>query len=187
MRATKLKRRTATFVITALLLGLQGSAAGAFPHINRWYQYRPVAWTRTWQSVKSLRQDNMQWQANHPGFTGADLKAFQTKLEARYRARQFMPAASRQQSGLATWYSFGPGAIGACGKPLVGYYAASKTLPCGSTVSVRANGRYVLVTIMDRGPYGPGRILDLAPAAFSKLAPLGAGLVHVTAVRVRNP
>src|SRR5262245_32323951 len=55
--------------------------------------------------------------------------------------------------------------------------AAHKTLPFGSRVRVtnHANGRSVVVTITDRGPYSRGRIIDLTPAGgrvlgFSRLA-----------------
>jgi rare lipoprotein A len=69
----------------------------------------------------------------------------------------------------------------------VGFYAASRTLPCGSLVSVRAGGRYVIVRILDRGPFGSSqRILDLSPKAFGWLSPLGAGVIDVRAVRLRE-
>ena len=44
--------------------------------------------------------------------------------------------------------------------------AASRTLPLGTTAKVTnlATGKTAVVTIHDRGPYVPGRILDLSPA-----------------------
>jgi rare lipoprotein A len=44
--------------------------------------------------------------------------------------------------------------------------AASKTLPLGSKARVRnlETGKSAVVTIQDRGPYVPGRIIDLSPA-----------------------
>ena len=44
----------------------------------------------------------------------------------------------------------------------------------------------MIVTIQDRGPYVSGRILDLSKAAFRKLAPLGSGVISVTATRLRG-
>lgn len=43
--------------------------------------------------------------------------------------------------------------------------AASKTLPLGSKARVRnlETGKSAVVTIQDRGPYVPGRIIDLSP------------------------
>jgi rare lipoprotein A len=45
--------------------------------------------------------------------------------------------------------------------------AAHRTLPFGSKVRVTntKNGRSVVVTITDRGPFVRGRIIDLTPAA----------------------
>ena len=71
--------------------------------------------------------------------------------------------------GIASWY--------ACS----GFHAASPWLPFGTVVRVTnlANGRTVSVVINDRGPYGPGRIIDLCSPAFSVIAPLGQGLAKV--------
>lgn len=59
--------------------------------------------------------------------------------------------------------------------------AAHKTLPFGTMVKVTnlANGKSVEVKINDRGPYGPGRIIDLSSAAFEKIFPLSRGVAHV--------
>ncbi|CAA2140248.1 septal ring lytic transglycosylase RlpA family protein [Hyphomicrobium sp. ghe19] len=45
--------------------------------------------------------------------------------------------------------------------------AAHRTLPFGTRVKVRnlANGRSVIVTIVDRGPFVKGRIIDLSEGA----------------------
>ncbi len=58
--------------------------------------------------------------------------------------------------------------------------AAHRTLPFGSKVRVtnKSNGRSVIVTINDRGPFVRRRIIDLSPAAarslgFSGLAQVG--------------
>ena len=94
------------------------------------------------------------------------------------------PAAVSLENGYATWYD-GNGLRGACGQSLVGLYAASRTLPCGTKVSVRYDGRSVTVPILDRGPFGDdARIIDLSPEAFSALAPLGTGVIYVSTVRV---
>jgi rare lipoprotein A len=49
--------------------------------------------------------------------------------------------------------------------------AASKTLPLGTTAKVtnRENGKSAVVTIQDRGPYVPGRIVDLSPSTAEKI------------------
>jgi len=81
-------------------------------------------------------------------------------------------AVSDTQAGLATWYD----------PPWSGLTAAHPTLPFGTRVTVTDTdtGRSVTVTINDRGPFGPGRIIDLSPEAFSILQPLGAGVLDVS-------
>jgi Lytic transglycolase len=65
-----------------------------------------------------------------------------------------------------SWY--GPGFYGkrtACGQALtpdlVG--VAHRSLPCGTAVQFRWNGRIVTAPVVDRGPYVRGRIWDLTP------------------------
>ena len=49
--------------------------------------------------------------------------------------------------------------------------AASKTLPLGTTARVTnlENGRSTVVTIEDRGPFVPGRIVDLSPGSAAEI------------------
>jgi len=58
--------------------------------------------------------------------------------------------------------------------------AAHRTLPFGTNVRVtnNKNGRSVIVTINDRGPFVRGRIIDVSPAAARVLG--FSGLTHVT-------
>lgn len=57
---------------------------------------------------------------------------------------------------------------------------AHPSLPFGTRLRVtnQRTGRSVTVTVTDRGP-AYGRVLDLSPAAFSRIASLGSGLVDV--------
>jgi hypothetical protein len=73
--------------------------------------------------------------------------------------------------GQATWYA----------TPWGGLSAASPWLPFGTLVTVTdlETGNAVTVIINDRGPFSPGRIVDLSPAAFAALAPLSRGVLHV--------
>jgi rare lipoprotein A (peptidoglycan hydrolase) len=59
--------------------------------------------------------------------------------------------------------------------------AAHKTLPFGTIVRVTnlANGEYIDVEINDRGPYGPGRVIDLSSSAFEEIAALSTGVINV--------
>lgn len=64
--------------------------------------------------------------------------------------------------------------------------AASKTLPLGSVVKVSnpENGRSVRVRINDRGPFVPGRSLDLSRRAATKLGILKKGVTRVKIEKV---
>ncbi|GAB4329220.1 MAG: hypothetical protein Kow0037_04170 [Calditrichia bacterium] len=59
--------------------------------------------------------------------------------------------------------------------------AAHKTLPLGTICRVTnlANHKSVIVKINDRGPFVPGRILDLSYGAAQKLNALADGVIRV--------
>lgn len=86
--------------------------------------------------------------------------------------------------GIASWY--GPwhhGRPTASGKPfnMHALTAAHRTLPLGTRVRVTnlLNDRSVVVKITDRGPYVPGRSIDLSHAAAKALGMLKRGLASV--------
>lgn len=80
-------------------------------------------------------------------------------------------------TGLASWYAW-TGTMA----------AANPWLPMGSYVRVtnKANGKQVIVKINDRGPFGPGRIIDLDKVAFAQIAPIGAGVVDIKMEVIEN-
>jgi len=59
--------------------------------------------------------------------------------------------------------------------------AAHRTYPFGTKVRVTNSdsGKSVIVTINDRGPFNPDRIIDLSSSAFKTLAPLSRGVLAV--------
>jgi Lytic transglycolase len=65
--------------------------------------------------------------------------------------------------------------------------AAHKTLPIGTRVRVTnmANGRSIVVRINDRGPFKPGRVIDLSEAAAEQISMTHLGLVRVALDVVR--
>lgn len=74
---------------------------------------------------------------------------------------------------IASWY--GPGFYGnrtACGQLYTPEIAgvAHKTLPCGTMLELEFRGRVVAVPVIDRGPFIPGRTLDLSNATRIALA-----------------
>jgi rare lipoprotein A len=94
-------------------------------------------------------------------------------------------AVASTQSGIASVYSTDSGTATASGARLNpgAFTAAHRSLPCGSKVRVtnRKNGRAVVVTINDRGPFVRGRIIDLTPAGARALG--FSGLASVTVER----
>jgi rare lipoprotein A (peptidoglycan hydrolase) len=80
-------------------------------------------------------------------------------------------ALTRSDSGVASWFKTGE------------RICAHRTLPMGTEVKVTrtATGASATCTVADRGPaVGTGRLIDLSPDTFDKLADRGAGLIDVT-------
>ena len=89
------------------------------------------------------------------------------------------------EEGWASWY--GPGFAGrltANGEIFDPneLTAAHKTLPFDTRVRVtsKRNGRSVVVRINDRGPFKPGRIIDLSRAAAEAIGMVGSGVAQVS-------
>lgn len=83
----------------------------------------------------------------------------------------------KSHSGAASWYAW-TGTMA----------AANPWLPKGSYVKVTNvdNGKSVIVVINDRGPFVPGRIIDLDKVAFQKIASIGAGVINVKMEEIAN-
>jgi rare lipoprotein A len=92
------------------------------------------------------------------------------------------PASAADQSGVASVYSTESGNGTASGQKLNpgALTAAHRSLPFGTKVRVtnKNNGRTVVVTINDRGPFVRGRVIDVTPAAAHALG--FSGLTQVT-------
>src|SRR5690554_1459981 len=91
----------------------------------------------------------------------------------------------RSESGMASWY--GPGFAGrltANGEVFdpSQLTAAHKELPFNTLVRVtnQRNMRSVVVRINDRGPFKPGRIVDLSRAGAEAIGMVGSGVAQVT-------
>lgn len=83
----------------------------------------------------------------------------------------------KKHTGAASWYAW-TGTMA----------AANPWLPKGSYVKVTNvdNGKSVIVVINDRGPFVPGRIIDLDKVAFAKIASVGAGVINVKMEEIVN-
>ena len=86
-------------------------------------------------------------------------------------------AAMADERGIASYYTnpYHPGMI-----------AAHKSLPFGTHVRVHNldNGRTAVVTIVDRGPWGRGRVIDVSTVCARVLGFSVAGLAHVRLERI---
>ncbi|HMA16242.1 MAG TPA: septal ring lytic transglycosylase RlpA family protein [Kiloniellaceae bacterium] len=94
------------------------------------------------------------------------------------------PAVSETFFGNASWYGRKfHGRLTASGEryDMAALTAAHRKLPFGSRVRVTnlANGREVVVTINDRGPFAEDRLIDLSHAAARQLGILEDGVAEV--------
>ncbi|MGI4829209.1 MAG: septal ring lytic transglycosylase RlpA family protein [Janthinobacterium lividum] len=94
------------------------------------------------------------------------------------------------ETGLATWY-YARVRAGSDGVKygLAAPTAAHKTLPLGSTVRVTnlQTGQSTYVRITDRGPFVPGRILDLSEVAAKQIGIYRPGVVQVRVEAFAHP
>jgi rare lipoprotein A len=102
--------------------------------------------------------------------------------------RPLLDAYGYQEKGIASWY--GPSFHGrrtSCGEVFDMYKpsAAHRLLPMHTKISVTnlENGKSLVLTVNDRGPFVPGRVLDLSYAAAKMLAMADKGLARI---RVRT-
>lgn len=91
---------------------------------------------------------------------------------------------SAKDRGVASWYGEDfHGKLAADGRPfdMYGFTGAHRSLPLGTVVRVfnAQNGRSVFIRITDRGPYKPGRMIDLSLAAAQQLGMMKKGLSPV--------
>ena len=87
-------------------------------------------------------------------------------------------------AGKASWYGKNfHGRLTASGERynIEKYTAAHKTLPFGSIVRVTniSTNKSVDVKINDRGPFVKGRVIDLSPKAFNRIAHINEGVIPV--------
>ena len=94
------------------------------------------------------------------------------------------PYTDTVEYGIASYYGYSfDGHNTASGTPLdaEGFMAAHKTLPFGTVLRITRLDtlQAVEVTVVDRGPYTEGYIVDLTPAAFEQIGSLSTGIVKV--------
>ncbi len=115
-------------------------------------------------------------------------KRIQTAMSTRARVRgagvkRSLGRLNVYRHAQASWY--GPGLFGnklGCGGRLTpgSLGVANKSLPCGTKVTFRHNGRVLRVPVIDRGPYVGAREYDLTAATARKLGFSGHGAIQAT-------
>ncbi|QCI63717.1 septal ring lytic transglycosylase RlpA family protein [Phreatobacter stygius] len=95
-------------------------------------------------------------------------------------------ASEARNTGLASWYQL-PGRT-ACGprhNPEA-MTAAHRNLPCGTKIRVTnlSNGRSAVVTVIDRGPFVRGRIVDVSRGAARHIGLIQRGVGRVQIARL---
>jgi rare lipoprotein A len=118
------------------------------------------------------------------GHRGYQTRAYTVRGQT-YRPMSVTAALTFSETGTCSWYNestfFGlRRGTTSLGEKVMPWHltGAHKTLPLPCVVKVTnlANGRSVKVRINDRGPFIPGRHLDLTPRAAKKLGFYGQGL-----------
>jgi peptidoglycan lytic transglycosylase len=104
-----------------------------------------------------------------------------TKKHTPFATNKQSAGAPKASYGLASFYT--EGSETASGEKLDGdkLTAAHRSLPFGTRVRVTnvANGRSVTVRINDRGPFIPGRVVDVSYSAAERLGIMERGITKV--------
>jgi rare lipoprotein A len=139
------------------------------------------------QAVERQEQTKVELPERKQAQTSAEqpkdktIAAHKVETEKAYRT-------TSSQSGMASYYGSESGSQTASGARFNpnAMTAAHRTLPFGTKVRVtnKNNGRSVVVTINDRGPFIRGRIIDLSTAAAGVIGMKGAGVARVTVERL---
>jgi peptidoglycan lytic transglycosylase len=109
---------------------------------------------------------------------------------AKYVAPKPSPAVS--EIGVASWYGEQfQGNATASGEvfDMNGLTAANRDLPLGTKIKVTnlRNNKSLVLRVNDRGPYIPGRFLDVSKSAAERLGFMNAGLARVEMKVVHTP
>jgi rare lipoprotein A len=102
-------------------------------------------------------------------------------IRKRVEHRKAAEAHSDKTVGVASFYSEGTQTASGEQFNTNELTAAHPTLPFGTTVRVTdvTTGRFVTVRVNDRGPYVPGRIVDVSSAAAKELGIVDRGVTKV--------
>jgi rare lipoprotein A len=181
------RRKVSRLALVAMLaaglaIPIGGTAQGH--HVRRFWLYNRDVRKHHWQAHPIRKHRHHRWHRRHPNATSWEHRRYHHHiLTHKHRESHHRYRSVASQRGEASYYS---GSRGACGTRLTGLYAAHRTWPCGTKVSVKHGKRYVIVRVLDRGPYVQGRIIDLSQSAFDRLGDLSAGTMDVRIFRLKR-
>ena len=139
------------------------------------------------ERVEHNEQAKIDLPEHKPASTERKEASTQPKVET---TASYHTTAGHAQSGMASYYGTESGSQTASGARFNpgAMTAAHRTLPFGTKVLVtnKSNGKSVVVTINDRGPFVRGRIIDLSTGAAGVIGMRGAGVAPVTVERLRG-
>lgn len=180
LQRRRVGRAIGAFGLALLMMVPFHSTASGHP-VEKFWRYGRDVRTHRWGEHPPAQRRHQRWHRNHPNAAAWEHRRFHHRRLVHITRRKHAYRIVNTQRGRASFYS---GRVGACGVPLTGLYAAHRSWPCGSRVSVRRGSRYVIVRVLDRGPFISGRVIDLSKEAFSRIGPTGAGVLDVSIHRL---
>jgi rare lipoprotein A len=170
------------FAFFFLALALAGSAPVLAEDAGRPRHERISSWTTVVTPEPATHQSRLSATPARPSAgpsSGPVTAALQSNLLPRPDGQPV--DRSHELTGLASFYWQGQKTANGEEFDKTAMTAAHRTLPFNTRVRVThlANGRSVIVRINDRGPFKPGRVIDLSHAAAGELNMHGQGLARV--------
>ena len=184
--ARALRLPAAVLTATALTIGAQWPGFAEVPasFAERWWP-QPDR-TAAFAAIKAKEFDYwLQYETAYPEPKAQKPRGYQLAARTESPAPSSGQAARSIEAGLASYYRNGDdgGVHTASGEAFDAraLTAAHPTLPFGTRVRVTnvASGRSVTVRINDRGPFVPGRVIDVSQAAAEELGMVGRGVTKV--------
>jgi rare lipoprotein A len=118
---------------------------------------------------------------NHQTAMVTDKRVAVTKKRTPFSSGENAAETAATASGLASFYTEGTQTASGEKFNTHEFTAAHRTLPFGTRLRVTnlASGRYVTVRVNDRGPFVPGRVVDVSYSAAETLGMIGRGVARV--------
>jgi len=188
-RASRLATVAFTATVFTICAQWPGLAEAPASFAERWSPVAQPDRTTTLAAIKAREvQFWLQYETAYPGPTAEKPRAEKPR---GYQLASLAPSSGPSlrsrylEDGLASYYRNGDegGTRTASGEAFDAraLTAAHPTLPFGTRVRVTslASGRSVTVRINDRGPFVPGRVIDVSQAAAEELGMVGRGVTKV--------